>query len=77
MANGRTDMWRTSWISHRKGLRYVAGQMLDIGGRGYAKRTVIVFPLTPVFEWTSTVDTTTLNASWIRTVESYNPYDLK
>jgi hypothetical protein len=77
LADRRTDMWRTSWISHRKGLRYVAAQMLDIGAKGYAKRTVIIIPLTPVFEWTSKVDTTNLDASWVRTVEGYNPYDLK
>ena len=51
--------------------------MLDIGARGYAKRIVVVIPFTPVFEWTSKVDTTKLDASWIRTGEGYNPYNLK
>ena len=59
-------MWRTAWISHRKGLRYVAGQMLDIGARGYGKRIVEVFPVTPLFEWTIKIDTTTLDNTWIK-----------
>ena len=76
-ANRRTDMWRTSWISHRKGGDYVAGQMLDIGGRGYANRTVKVVRLTPLFEWVTKIDTATLDKSWSRTFESFNPYNLK
>lgn len=76
-ADRRTDMWRTSWISHKKGSSYVAGQMLDIGGRGYAKRIVKVLPLTPLFDWVTTIDTATLDTSWIRIAEYYNPYNLK
>ena len=70
-------MWRTAWISHRKGSKYVAGQMLDIGARGYAKRTVEVIPVTPLCEWITKIDTTTLDNTWTRTVEGYNPYNLK
>jgi hypothetical protein len=77
LANRRTDKWQTSWVSHQKGLKYVAGQMLDIGARGYTKRTVLIIPLTPVFEWTCKIDTNTLDASWIRTHKGYNPYNLK
>ena len=51
--------------------------MLDVGGRGYANRTVKVLPLTPLFEWVTKIDTATLDTSWIRTVEHYNPYNLK
>ena len=51
--------------------------MLDIGGRGYAKRTVKVFPLTPLFDWVTKIDTVTLDKSWTRTFESFNPYNLK
>lgn len=76
-ANRRTDMWRTSWISHRKGISYVAGQMLDAGGRGYANRTVKVVRLTPLFDWVTKIDTVTLDKSWTRTFESFNPYNLK
>lgn len=70
-------MWRTSWISHRKGISYVAGQMLDAGGRGYANRTVKVVRLTPLFDWVTKIDTVTLDKSWTRTFESFNPYNLK
>jgi hypothetical protein len=76
-ANRRTDMWRTSWISHRKGISYVAGQMLDIGGRGYAHRTVKIIRLTPLFDWVTKIDTVTLDKLWTRTFESFNPYNLK
>lgn len=77
MADRRTDTWRTAWISHRKGPKYVAGQMLDVGGRGYARRTVIVTPVTPLFKWTTNIDTTILDNTWTRTDEGYNPYKLK
>lgn len=79
LADRRTDKWRTSWISHRKenSKIYIAGQVLDIGGRGYARRTVKIVPLTPVFDWINKIDTTTLDKSWIKTFEVYNPYHLK
>ena len=76
-AKRATDRWRTSSISHRKDSRFVAEQMLDVGGRGYLRRTVLISPCTPIFEWNSKVDTAALDASWKRTNEIYNPYDLK
>lgn len=77
LADRITDKWRTAWISHRKGSKYIGGQTLDIGARGYARRTVVVYPLTPLFEWTTAIDTATLDSTWIRTDEYLNPYNLK
>ena len=72
--------WETVWITHR--LKedpkiYVAQQMLDIGARGYARRIVKVIPLTPLFAWVTPFDTTTLNGSWTKVNEDYNPFNWK
>ena len=77
MSNRRTDKWQTSFISHRNGSRYVAQQMLDIGARGYARRVVIIHPIISLFELNTTVDTTTLDSSWKRSSDYFNPYNLK
>lgn len=79
LADRRTDKWRTSWISHRKenSQIYIGEQVLDIGARGYARRVVKVVPMSPLFDWVTKIDTTTLDKTWIRVFEGYNPYNLK
>ena len=72
--------WQTVWISHRKSTHpgiYVGEQRLDLGARGYASKIVKVTPLTPLFSWTVTADTTKLDTTWKRVHESYNPFQLK
>lgn len=79
-ANRISDDWRTSWVSHRKLKHkeiYIGEQMLDVGALGYARRTVKVVPVTPLFRWVTRVDTSSLNGNWIRVNEGYNPYNLK
>lgn len=76
-ADRRTDMWRTSFISHRKGSSYMGEQMLNAGARGYARRTVKVISLAPLCQWVTKADTLNLDKSWIRVNEDYNPYELK
>jgi hypothetical protein len=78
--NRITDDWRTSWISHRQLKHkeiYIGEQMLDVGALGYARRTVKVVPVTPLFRWVTRVDTSSLDGNWISVNEGYNPYNLK
>lgn len=79
-ANRIGDDWRTSSISHRQLKHkeiYICEQMLDVGALGYARRTVKVAPVTPLFKWITKVDTSRLDGNWISVKESYNPYNLK
>ena len=56
---------------------YIAGQMLDVGGLGYANRTVKIVPVTPLFNWVTLIDAAKLDNSWVPVNEVYNPYHLK
>ena len=79
-ANRISDDWRTAWISHRQVEHketYIGEQMLDVGALGYARRTVKVVPLTPLFRWVTKANTNRLSNHWIRVNEDYNPYSLK
>ena len=75
--NRSVNKWQTVSITHRKGSKFVALQMLDIGALGYKRQTVIVTPLTRMFEWSRKIDTSKLNQSWSRTDEQFNPFSWK
>lgn len=76
---GINGTWKTTSIYYRKdnSNMYIAQQMLDIGARGYARRVVLVEPVTPIFSRIMSIDTTKLVGDWRRVNEDRNPFDWK
>lgn len=73
--------WRTQTIVYEHGHLFyltVEFQMQDIGGRGYNRRTVEVFNLTPLFAISTAVPADIDNkAEWIRVDKDVNELGLK
>ena len=81
LGNTYTSGWKTAWIGYRNIKDpniYIAQQMMDIGARGYARRTVKVMPVFPFVSWITVVsDSSVPGTDWKKVDEDLNPFNLK
>lgn len=80
LANGLSSHWQTVQITHRSHADssvHIALQMLDVGARGYRRRTIRVQPITPLFYWLSEVPTSIDDKQWRAVREDFNPFNWK
>ena len=72
--------YQTVWIKYRKkdnSKTHIALQMKDVGSFGYARRTVTIVPLTPIFIWVTNASDSIDSKEWKKVDEHYNPFDWK
>ena len=72
--------YKTVWIKYRNKndlKTHIASQMKDVGSFGYARRTVTIVPLSPLFAWITDTSDSVDSKEWKKVDEHYNPFDWK